>query len=632
MTARLSELHPPVLESIRHDHELMEEIESHTGQRAGDVGRLMEGVSSAESRRMFATFAGQGGVPDSFSQAGTFEAIILRRGRPSFLVQHDSYVIPNDEQVWTGRLQPSRQALESAIRSVGRIEVSGHPELDWIGTGWLASPDLVVTNRHVANEFAFAGGRGFVFRPGLGGGPMHANIDFKEEFGGTDEAAVDVVDILFIAGQTAGQPDMAVLKLKTPVDRTPLSLADSSTATGEFIALIGYPARDDRRNDPAVARDIFRDIYEKKRLAPGKQIDTGLSNAVVFEHDCTSLGGASGAALIDVGTGKTLGLHFGGRFEQSNFAVRAEVVSRVLGSVQRTTTAFGFAAEAPAADPDEYADRPGYEAEFLGSGDDLFVPLPEVRGTRQRDLLRQTRGPNRGSDELRYMHFSIKMSKSRKLPFFTACNIDGDSLRRPRRGRDVWRFDPRIPDTAQVGNDLYADNKLDRGHQVRRLDPVWGSSEEAKLAELDTFHFTNSCPQHARLNQGKSLWAGLEDYILDNTDEKNLRISVFTGPVFDERDLVYRDTKIPEEYWKVVVNVRDDGRLSATAYVLSQGQFMDDIEFAFGPFRTFQVPIRKVEAKTGLHFGPLSDFDPVESIEGPDAAIEVDRLERIVLG
>ena len=98
---------------------------------------------------------------------------------------------------------------------------------------------------------------------------------------------------------------------------------------------------------------------------------------------------------------------------------------------------------------------------------------------------------------------------------------------RPPRDRDVWRFDPRIPQTAQLGNDLYRGNNLDRGHQVRRLDPVWGEEDEALLAQEDTFHYTNACPQHKDLNQRE--WNDLEDYVLDNAGAHELKVSVLTN-------------------------------------------------------------------------------------------------------
>ena len=148
---------------------------------------------------------------------------------------------------------------------------------------------------------------------------------------------------------------------------------------------------------------------------------------------------------------------------------------------------------------------------------------------------------------LRYTNFSVVMSQSRRMPVVTAVNIDGEQLLNlPRRG-DAWSFDPRIPREAQVGNELYASNPLDRGHMVRRLDPVWGP--HARTANEDTFHYTNACPQHAQLNQ--RTWNDLENYILDNAGARGLRVSVFTGPVLGHDDPDYRGIQIPREFWKI---------------------------------------------------------------------------------
>jgi endonuclease G, mitochondrial len=96
---------------------------------------------------------------------------------------------------------------------------------------------------------------------------------------------------------------------------------------------------------------------------------------------------------------------------------------------------------------------------------------------------------NAGSEyELKYDHFSVVMSKSRRLAFFTAVNIDGNQLTSLDRTNDRWYFDPRIDRKYQSGPELYSNNDLDRGHLVRRLDPVWG--QLANQANEDTFHFT----------------------------------------------------------------------------------------------------------------------------------------------
>ena len=58
----------------------------------------------------------------------------------------------------------------------------------------------------------------------------------------------------------------------------------------------------------------------------------------------------------------------------------------------------------------------------------------------------------------------------------------------------------------------------------------------------------------------------LEDYILANAEKHDLKVTVFTGPVFRSDDMVYRkEYRIPAEFWKVVAMVKEDGNLSVTA-------------------------------------------------------------------
>ena len=51
---------------------------------------------------------------------------------------------------------------------MGRIDLTG-AQLDWVGTGWLVAENIIVTNRHVAREFAERKGDGFTFKMGLDG-------------------------------------------------------------------------------------------------------------------------------------------------------------------------------------------------------------------------------------------------------------------------------------------------------------------------------------------------------------------------------------------------------------------------------------------------------------------------------
>lgn len=204
------------------------------------------------------------------------------------------------------------------------------------------------------------------------------------------------------------------------------------------------------------------------------------------------------------------------------------------------------------------------------------------------------------------------MSKSRRLAFFTGVNIDGSELQSIKRERDRWYYDPRIDTKYQSGPELYANNDLDQGHLVRRQDPDWG--EVAARANEDTFHFTNCSPQHKNLN--RETWVNLEDYILNKARSYSLKVIVFTGPVFREDDMLYRGKfQIPAEFWKIAAIVKDDNKLSATAYLQTQKNLIENLEFAYGEYNTYQVAITKIEALTKLDFGALRNYDPLRGVE-----------------
>jgi endonuclease G, mitochondrial len=276
----------------------------------------------------------------------------------------------------------------------------------------------------------------------------------------------------------------------------------------------------------------------------------------------------------------------------------------------------------PTTSAEEFQDRAGYDADFL---DGWSIPFPLATGGTAADMRRI----GHGSDvELKYMHFSVVLSASRRMPLLTAVNIDASQSRRLPR-IDTWSFDGRLPKDQQFGDALYDSNALDRGHMVRREDPVWGSPAEAQTANEDTFHFTNSCPQMAGVNQ--RTWLSLEDYVLKNARTDKMRVTVFTGPFFDPNDLEYRDARIPAAFWKVVAIVTEDGRPSATAYRVSQARELEDLEFVFAGFKTYQISVQQVINKTGIDFSPLVEFDGfsqheaatgqelTETLEGPES-------------
>lgn len=247
---------------------------------------------------------------------------------------------------------------------------------------------------------------------------------------------------------------------------------------------------------------------------------------------------------------------------------------------------------------DEVTSPAGYDATFLS--------------TTELDAPTRT-----GLVVLPYTHFTVAIDPERRLAASTAVNIDGSQLREVERGDD-WQLDPRLPATQQAGPELYASNDLDRGHLVRRRDPVWGTAAIAEQANADTFHYTVCAPQTATLNQSKTLWLGLEDYVLDYARQYGQRLSVFSGCIFADDDPVYRGLAIPRRFFKIAV-WEQDSELAATGYILDQTPSLGPIlerparaETAtppLGPYRTFQVPIADIAGATELSMNQLVAAD-----------------------
>ena len=289
-------------------------------------------------------------------------------------------------------------------------------------------------------------------------------------------------------------------------------------------------------------------------------------------------------------------------------------------------------------DPD-YTDRPGFDPDFLGFSAPLPAPMPEI----QPLVL-----PTDDGIELKYYHYSVIMNAERKLAFVSAANLDdGAPFRLRREARDRWFFDPRIDEDDQAGGDLYVGNPLDRGHLTRRADAAWGETEdEARLANDDTFHWTNCSPQHEVFNQstkanqkGLLLWGNLENHVAEQA--AGGRLSVFNGPIFRGNDRKHRGVRIPREFYKLIVYAKDNGQPGAVAFILSQKSLIQNLPaeaFEVGPYEPFQVKIRDLQTRTKLDFGSLATFDrltaaaPELFLEGATAnVIAVEGLSDVVL-
>lgn len=289
---------------------------------------------------------------------------------------------------------------------------------------------------------------------------------------------------------------------------------------------------------------------------------------------------------------------------------------------------------------DDFDDRVGYKAAFLGSG--LRVPLPKLSEAQKSDLT-EIAG---GGTVLKYGTFSVVMCSSRGLAFFSAANVDRDAKGTSKRAGITWEDDPRLesdagePGRQQIGSAFYEHQQLedvvdpderpfDQGHLTRFADTNWGPKE--KRNGVDSFHFPNCAPQHKAFNQGSrrnGIWFRLEDWAGDLSDTG--KFSVINGPIFDgppsrevqgklelqvddpgTSDPVFGGVSVPKQYFKVIVFEGSDGELAVQAFVVTQEDVLQDVEtleegLSDAELRLYRVPMKVVEQLTGLDFGPLS--------------------------
>jgi endonuclease G len=300
----------------------------------------------------------------------------------------------------------------------------------------------------------------------------------------------------------------------------------------------------------------------------------------------------------------------------------------------------GLPVEAVHIDQTTLGSRPGYQPDFIGKGK-LLVPLPKIPASLKSSIATFKKS---AQSELKYFNYSVVMNKQRRLAFFSCVNIDaGQQQDVGKREGDKWFTDPRIDEKFQIDDKFYkkqstfeADrtaNPFDRGHLVRRLDATWGGTvDEAKKHGDDSFHFPNCSPQFFSFNQGKPLWAGLEDFTRDTLLQNQEKGIVMNGPIFDGPDAQgaklpdpsdpphvdprFGGVSIPKYFWKILIAKKGSG-LSATAFIVSQRNLIMDIdriqELTAAEVQLFQVSVATLEKLTQLDFGPLGDVDTHEA-------------------
>lgn len=460
----------------------------------------------------------------------------------------------------------------------------------------------ILSNWHVLH-----GNKGHVGDPIVQPGPFDDNNTARNVTGELLRSHLGPAGDCALAGIRLRGYDASVFDLDiVPTQMAQVELGDAVVKSGRTT---GVTCGRVRRVDVMVRLDYGPPM--------GEQVIGGFEIGPDPDHPSAdggvSKGGDSGSAWLIAEDGKPTdifaGLHFAGNADgNSDEHALACYPASVQNKLDFTLTP-PRAYAANALPIETVVPRNGYDGNFLG----MPAPEPGLSAAFRRDAVNFGRGQT-----LPYTHFSVCLSAGRRMARFVAWNIDGSRMvKLPRLG---FAFDPRIDAKLQIGDDLYQDNRLDRGHIARRADLCWGHMDEAKQANKDSFYFTNITPQHQRFNQSarNGLWGELENLVFDQADVQNLKLAILGGPVFGNDDPTYRDIRLPRAFWKMIVYRAGDGQLRCSAFILSQDNLLNDLErLDLDPFRLYQVSITELAARTALDF---SAYKAVDVMTHPEMA------------
>jgi S1-C subfamily serine protease len=163
------------------------------------------------------------------------------------------------------------------------------------GSGFLIAPDLVLTNRHVAED-------GISFR-------------IKNDAGLSATATT-------LKLSTSDDIDLALLQLSSPINLKPLSIRTQGARLGESLVVLGYPQP-----------EFFEETLTVSRGVINKTVKEGLQ----VLHDASTDPGNSGGPCIDE-NGNVIGVHFAGSTiakNARNYAVSLKGIESFLNDVPK---------------------------------------------------------------------------------------------------------------------------------------------------------------------------------------------------------------------------------------------------------------------------------------------------------
>lgn len=343
-SARRNLLEGGIQRTLDEAEQRLQAIAARAGDVDPDVSRMRRELLG-RGEEVLSRVARDGAPQVAGADRVTLEALVSLTDRPAIRVENGTIDVNHPELGrWQGAYLLAQPEIEAVFRSVGRIDADG----EHIGTGFLVSDGIVMTNRHVIEAFAAPvpkrrDPKRWVLESD------HVTINFSD--GANASADAFRIKSIIASGREPitdlpidfAKLDMALLEVETTnaaqqnLPRPIILLMSPDRARQDRqIFTVGYPAKPQvlptdpggavRMDVVARLRALFGLSYGVKYFSPG--IVSAALGAVegdprgwVFSHDATTLAGNSGSATIDfTGPIAVIGLHFAGDWLRANHA------------------------------------------------------------------------------------------------------------------------------------------------------------------------------------------------------------------------------------------------------------------------------------------------------------------------
>ncbi|EJE48779.1 hypothetical protein PMI14_06780 [Acidovorax sp. CF316] len=254
----------------------------------------------------------------------------LARARPAIVMDPGPKDVPEN---WARVLEPYQEALTSAADSVGLVTVGGQP----CGTAFVVAPGVIASAGYVLD---------LARRMSKGpDGSTPVMLCFK----GRDCSEGLQIGTGTIFSQLGSNFVLAPVSGHDPAIHPPIELGpsvDFARYINQYAAFIGFPSHDARMPGEFMKHLLGNQgTVPVKRLLPGRVLAAGpggpfgveANDKILFTTDISTSGGTGGAPLIDLATGRVIGISSRGIWKGSRgkFSYADPTPKAALDVIQR---------------------------------------------------------------------------------------------------------------------------------------------------------------------------------------------------------------------------------------------------------------------------------------------------------